>query len=220
MSESVAENRCCMEAMAGMPDKAFDLAIVDPPYGIGLAANPIRQMHAVKSWDKEIPTKEYFNELRRVSADQIIWGGNFFPLPPTQNLIVWDKKQPFDFSLAMCEMAWCSIQRPSKIFRFAPMGGDKIHPTQKPVALYKWLLTNYAKPGDRVLDTHLGSGSSRIAAYDLGFDFYGTELDADYFEAQERQFAAHVAQPKLWEPRPATMEQGSLIEPRPGDGDL
>jgi site-specific DNA-methyltransferase (adenine-specific) len=196
--KSIVYNTDCLEAMRAMPDKAFDLAIVDPPYGIGISNNPVRQMHDRKVWDAAIPTDEYFAELRRVSVNQIIWGGNYFPLPPTQNLIVWDKQQPFDFSLAMSEFAWCSIQRPSKTFKMSPIGVGKIHPTQKPVALYKWLLTNYAKPGDTILDTHLGSGSSRIAAYDLGFDFTGYELDRDYFDAQEKRFADHIAQPTLF----------------------
>lgn len=211
MSISVTYNRDCLEAMREMPDNAFELAIVDPPYGIGISSNPVRQMHARKVWDSAIPDAEYFTELQRVSVNQIIWGGNYFPLPPTQNLIVWDKKQPFDFSLAMCEFAWCSIQRPAKMFAMSPIFEGKIHPTQKPVALYKWLLTNYAKQGDRILDTHLGSGSSRIAAYDLGFDFVGYELDTDYYNAQEERFQRHIAQPKLFVPEPQAMTQAALI---------
>lgn len=204
-----AYNRDCLEAMREMDDNAFELAIVDPPYGIGISSNPVRQMHDKKVWDSAIPDVEYFTELRRVSKNQIIWGGNYFPLPPTQNLIVWDKKQPFDFSLAMCEFAWCSIQRPAKMFSMSPIFAGKIHPTQKPVALYKWLLTNYAKPGDKILDTHLGSGSSRIACYDLGFDFVGYELDKDYFDAQEERFARHTAQEGLFVPE-TKVEQLSL----------
>jgi site-specific DNA-methyltransferase (adenine-specific) len=200
MALSIVHNLDCMVGMAETPDKFYDLAIVDPPYGIGISNNPVRQMHDRKAWDDVIPKAEYFHELQRVSVNQIVWGGNYFPLPPTQNLIVWDKKQPFDFSLAMCEFAWCSIQRPAKMFALSPIGVGKIHPTQKPVALYKWLLTNYAKPGQTILDTHLGSGSSRIAAYDLGFDFTGYELDKDYFDAQEKRFADHIAQPRLFEP--------------------
>ena len=157
----------CMEAMRQMPDKAFELAIVDPPYGIGISSNPVRQAHAKKDWDKSIPNAEYFSELMRVSKNQIIWGGNYFDLPATQNYIVWDKVQPQEFSLAMCEFAWCSIQRPAKIFKRSVLAKqNKIHPTQKPVALYEWLLKNYAKPGDKILDTHLGSGSSRIRLED------------------------------------------------------
>ena len=188
-------NRDCMEAMKEMPDKAFELAIVDAPYGIGISANPVRQAHKKKNWDSSIPSKEYFADLMRVSKNQIIWGGNYFGLPATQNYIVWDKVQPEDFSLAMCEFAWCSIQKPAKIFKKSVLAEqNKIHPTQKPVALYKWLLKNYAKPGDKILDTHLGSGSSAIAAYDMGFAFEGYEIDRDYFEAATERIKRHMSQ--------------------------
>lgn len=207
---NIAYNQDCLEAMRAMDDNQFDLAIVDPPYGLGISGNPVRQMHERKVWDDVTPTDEYFTELRRVSREQIVWGGNYFNLPPTQNLIVWDKKQPFDFSLAMCEFAWCSIQRPAKMFTLSNISIGKIHPTQKPVALYKWLLTNYAKPGQTILDTHLGSGSSRIAAYDLGFDFTGYEKDYDYWLAQEERFKNHIAQARLFEPEPIIETQGAL----------
>jgi site-specific DNA-methyltransferase (adenine-specific) len=203
MAKQIAYNMDCMEAMREMPDKAFELAIVDPPYGIGISSNPVRQAHTKKDWDKSIPNTVYFAELMRVSKNQIIWGGNYFNLPATQNYIVWDKVQPENFSLAMCEFAWCSIQRPAKIFRRSVlMEQHKIHPTQKPVALYEWLLRNYAKPGDKILDTHLGSGSSRIAAYNLGFDFVGYEIDTDYFNAQEERFQKHTAQIRLFDLAP------------------
>ena len=188
-------NMDCMDGMAQFPDKYFELAIVDPPYGIGISNNPVRQMHKKKGWDSAIPTNEYFDELQRVSKNQIIWGGNYYDLRATQNYIVWDKKQPENFSLAMCEFAWCSIQSPAKIFRYSVLTEqNKIHPTQKPVALYKWLLQNYAKQGDKILDTHLGSGSSAIAAYDLGFDFIGFEIDKEYFEAAQKRIDDHKAQ--------------------------
>mgnify|MGYP001313591312 CR=1 FL=1 len=181
-------NEDCLEAMKKIPDKYFDLAIVDPPYGIGISQNPVRQAHKKKQWDSRVPSKEYFKELVRVSKEQIIWGGNYFDLPPTQNYIVWDKVQPHDFSLAMCELAWCSIQRPIKMFTYSVLKErNKIHPTQKPVALYAWLLNNYAKEGDKILDTHVGSASSLIACHELGYDFIGFELDKDYYkEASER----------------------------------
>lgn len=187
----------CMEYMRGLPDKAFDLAIVDPPYGIGIASNPIRQAHSKKDWDNAIPNKEYFYELNRVCKNRIIWGGNYFLdfLGNTQGFLIWDKKQPHDFSLAMCEFAWSSIQSPAKIFRYSVLSENgKIHPTQKPVKLYQWLLANYAKPGDRILDTHLGSGSSAIAAHYAGFDFVGTELDKDYYNAAAARFNAETKQ--------------------------
>jgi len=192
----------CMEYMANLPDKAFDLAIVDPPYGIGISVNPVRQQHEKKQWDNTIPDKNYFKELFRVSKNQIIWGGNYFDLPPSQGFIVWDKKQPEDFSLAMCEFAWSSIQSPAKIFRQSVLlEKDKIHVTQKPVALYKWLLSRYAKPGDRILDTHGGSGSICIACHDLGFDLTWMELDTDYYAAACKRYKDHAAQAVLFEPQ-------------------
>jgi site-specific DNA-methyltransferase (adenine-specific) len=182
-------NADCMDVMKLLDDKEFCLACVDPPYGIGISSNPVRQMHDKKKWDDTTPNDEYFNELKRISKNQIIWGGNYFNLPPSQGFLIWDKKQPHDFSLAMCEFAWSSIQRPAKIFRFSVLAEKgKQHPTQKPVKLYEWLLTNYAKKGQRILDTHLGSGSSDIAAHYFGVDFVGCELDKDYFDAAKARF--------------------------------
>jgi len=188
-----------MEGMKAFPDNHFDLAIVDPPYGIEISSNPVRQQHAKKDWDNAIPTKEYFYELFRVSKNQIIWGGNYFDLPPTQGFFIWDKKQPHDFSLAMCEMAWSSLQNPAKMWSLSVLKErNKIHPTQKPVELYEWLLMNHAKEGDKILDTHLGSGSSRIAAYKLGFDFTAYEIDEDYYRDQEKRFNQFKAQLTLF----------------------
>jgi site-specific DNA-methyltransferase (adenine-specific) len=188
-------NEDCMAGMARYPDKHFDLAIVDPPYGIGISENPVRQAHEKKQWDKNIPPNEYFEELVRVSKNQVIWGGNYFDLPPTQNYIVWDKVQPHDFSLAMCELAWCSIQKPIKMFTYSVLRErNKIHPTQKPVALYKWLLKNYAKQGDLILDTHVGSASSLIACHDLGFNAVGFELDEDYYKESLERLNRHRKQ--------------------------
>ena len=185
----------CMDGMRQFPDKFFELAIVDPPYGIGISKNPVRQAHDKKQWDNAIPDSAYFRELFRVSRNQIIWGGNYFPLPPTQNIIVWDKKQPMDFSLAMCEFAWCSIQRPAKIFRLSVLSEkDKVHPTQKPIELYRWCLQNYAHPGDKILDTHVGSASSLIACHQLGFEYWGFELDADYYKAASERLERAKAQ--------------------------
>lgn len=192
----------CMEYMATLPDNAFDLAIVDPPYGIGISLNPIRQQHKKKDWDSAIPGVKYFSELKRVSNNQIVWGGNYFLdyLGATQGFLIWDKIQPHDFSLAMCEMAWSSIQRPAKIFKFSVLSEkDKIHPTQKPVKLYEWLLHNYAKPGQKILDTHLGSGSSAIAANYFGVDFVGCELDEDYYNAAKKRFELSTAQRTLFD---------------------
>ena len=190
-----------MQLMARYPDKYFDLAIVDPEYGIGISNNPIRQKHKKKSWDNTIPKEEYFKELFRVSKNQIIWGGNYFIdyLNNTQCFIIWDKKQPENFSLAMCEFAWCSIQSPAKIFRYSVLNEkNKIHPTQKPVALYKWLLDKYAKEGDKILDTHGGSMSIAIACADYGFELTCCELDPDYYNAGIKRLKNHVSQLKLF----------------------
>ena len=190
-----------MSLMARYTDNYFDLAIVDPEYGIGISNNPIRQKHKKKSWDNTIPKEEYFKELFRVSKNQIIWGGNYFIdyLNNTQCFIIWDKKQPENFSLAMCEFAWCSIQSPAKIFRYSVLNEkNKIHPTQKPVALYKWLLDKYAKEGDKILDTHGGSCSLAIACHDYGYDLTCCELDVDYYNKAVERIKNHVSQLKLF----------------------
>ena len=187
-----------MELMSRYPDDYFDLAIVDPPYGIGISSNPIRQKHQKKYWDNAIPTKEYFNELFRVSKNQIIWGGNYFDLPPSRGFFIWDKKQPHDFSLAMCEMAWSSIQKPAKMWSLSVLKEqNKIHPTQKPIQLYEWLLMNNAKDGDKILDTHLGSMSIAIACADYGFELVGCELDSDYYNDGIKRLQNHLSQTKI-----------------------
>lgn len=177
-----------LDLMKRYSDKYFDLAIVDPPYGIGISKNPVRQMHKKKDWDNEIPSKQYFDELFRVSKNQIIWGGNYFDLPPSQGFYIWDKKQPENFSLAMCEYAWSSIQKPVKIWSLSVMKEqNKIHPTQKPIELYEWLIMRNAEKGYKILDTHLGSGSIAIAIdiinkrEKLNLQFIGCELDTDYY---------------------------------------
>lgn len=203
-------NLDCMEGMKGFPDKFFDLAIVDPEYGIGISNNPFRQKHDKKDWDNKPPQDGYFKELFRVSKNQIVWGGNYFYLPPSQGFIIWDKVQPETFSSSMCEFAWMSFQSPAKMFtaHVVTTETNKIHPTQKPVKLYRWLLQNYAKPNDKILDTHLGSQSSRIAAYKLGFDFWGYEIDQDYFKQGCERFEKAIAQPLFDEPK---YEQAKLI---------
>ena len=209
--KSEAFNIDCMEYMKQCYDKQFDLAIVDPPYGIEemTGTNPAagrgklkhrvfnREEKKFNQWDRS-PSKEYFDELFRVSKYQIIFGGNYFDLPPTRGFIVWDKCQPFQ-SFSACEFAWTSFTVPAKIFRFDNRTSGKIHPTQKPVELYKWILATFAKSGDSILDTHLGSGSSRIAAYDMGFNFTGTEIDTEYFNAQEVRFNEYRQQLSLFE---------------------
>lgn len=218
---SRAYNTDCLAAMREMPDKAFDLAIVDPPYGIGGQEGNSHWIRTKfsnkgKSWDDLTPSEQYFTELQRVSVDQIIWGGNYFTdhLPARMGWVVWFKTiECVGRAFSEFELAWTSFQRAARTVEIKPFqkNGTRIHPTQKPVALYKWLLTNYAKPGQTILDTHLGSGSSRIAAHDLGFDFTGYELDADYFAAQEERFANHIAQPKLFAPAPSIEIQDAMF---------
>jgi len=197
-----------MALMARYPDKYFDLAICDPPYGIGasemtMGSGKNKKYKKGKNWDNEIPSQDYFNELFRVSKNQIIWGGNYFPLPLTKSWIFWDKGINGDCDFADGELAWTSF---NKVLRIAPirykgfLGADKerIHPTQKPVALYKWLLHNYAKQGDKILDTHLGSGSIAIACHDYGFDLTACELDKEYFDAAMKRIQNHTAQGSLF----------------------
>ena len=198
-----------MELMARYPDNYFDLAIVDPPYGIGISSNPVRQQHKKKNWDNKIPLEKYFNELKRVSKNQIIWGGNYFELPLTKSWIIWDKKTEDKYSndFADCEMAWNSFDKPAKIVRYLWSGmlqpdmkdkQKRIHPTEKPYQLYKWLLDKYAKQGDKILDTHLGSGSIAIACHDYGFDLTACELDKEYFDKAMQRINNHVSQQKLF----------------------
>ena len=201
-------NMDCMEGMRQFPDKYFELAIVDPPYGIGISKS--REIgykgfnqFTPKEWDNETPTEEYWQELFRVSKNQIVWGGNYFNLPPSRCFLIWDKGEGFyNRSYAECEMAWTSFDANAKIFKRDPLArGDykgKIHPTQKPVALYKWLLKNYAKPGDKILDTHVGSASSLIACYEYGFDFIGFEIDKDYYEAAQKRLQAVMSQVSMF----------------------
>ena len=186
----------CMEGMAQMPDNYIDLAIVDPPYGIGMpvieAGKWKREIHnKEKRWDDMPPSKEYFIELRRISTNRIIWGANYFIeyLESTPCVVWWDKNNGNNF-MADGELAWLSFNSGARRFVYSHIqeynaGKHRIHPTQKPVDLYKWLLTNYAKEGDLILDTHMGSGSSYIACLDMGFDYIGYEIDADYFAAIE-----------------------------------
>tara|TARA_R110000782_G_scaffold245934_1_gene332674 strand:- start:49 stop:669 length:621 start_codon:yes stop_codon:yes gene_type:complete len=198
----------CMEYMAGLEDNAFELAIVDPPYGIN-ASNMVmgkgknKNWGKKRDWDKSIPDDKYFKELFRVSNKQIIWGGNYFDLPCTGGWIFWDKERGKDVSFADGELAWTSFlnvikKAPIRYDGFIGADTTRIHPTQKPVKLYEWLLKNYAKEGDRILDTHLGSGSSAIAAHYGGFDFVGCELDIDYFKASQIRFERETAQQALF----------------------
>lgn len=271
MPESVVYNCDCLEYMRTLPDNAFQIAIVDPPYGAGFtegggckgwftkyhqntedteacsqilnvereraavqpgrksgehlrevqaSSKPLR-FHGGDRWDRYIevqnrgktdakkiiawdvaPGEDYFRELFRVSRNQIIWGGNYFALPPTRCFIVWKKLTISEnFTMAMAEYAWTSFNKNAKVFEGAPQGrpGDpRWHPTAKPIALYKFCLKHFAQPGDKILDTHLGSGSSRIAAWDMGFDFVGCEIDRTYFELEEKRFGEYTRQLRLF----------------------
>jgi site-specific DNA-methyltransferase (adenine-specific) len=228
-------NGDCMEGMKEMPDKAYPLCIVDPPYGInapnmqmgnapnrkgdnhypgestavklkkgrlnagaGKLKNRALQMMPVK-WDYEKPPAEYFSEIRRVSANQIIFGGNYFDLGPSRCVICWDKLQPWT-NFSQWEMAWTSFDKPAALFRYSNTGGnidEKIHPTQKPVKLYEYLLKNYAKPGDKILDTHGGSCSLAIACQIMGFSATIYEIDEDYFAAAVERYKRRIQQQKI-----------------------
>jgi site-specific DNA-methyltransferase (adenine-specific) len=228
-------NADCVSAMKEMEDKAFDLAIVDPPYGINapnmtMGTNESRSADGYPAtstadrlrkgrlnqgagklknrnlqrmsiaWDYEKPSPEYFSELQRVSKNQIIWGGNYFDLGPTRCVICWDKIQPWE-NFSQWEMAWTSFDKPASIFHYSNTGGanleKKIHPTQKPAALYRWLLSKYAKPGSTLLDTHLGSGSIAIACHDLGFTLTAYEIDEEYCAAAAERISRHQNQEQL-----------------------
>jgi len=200
-----------MQLMARYDDNHFDLAIVDPPYGIGVDGNKEqrwadgslkRKAHKLKGWDSEIPNKEYFNELKRVSKNQIIWGGNYFTeyLKPTKAWIFWYKAQQ-GLSMSDGELAWTSLKKVTRMYTLhrTHLWQEKPqHPTQKPVKLYEWLLMNYAKEGDKILDTHLGSGSIAIACHNLGYDLTACELDKEYYDAAIKRINNHKQQIRIF----------------------
>ena len=211
-------NDDCMNVMKTHENNYFDLAIVDPPYGIkaskdmsskvgrrsnGTIWKRSRKEHKKKDWDNTIPNNKYFKELFRVSKNQIIWGGNYFHLQPTRGIICWDKKQRME-TFSAFEMAWTSFNCVARLFEYDNKGfmckdGAKIHPTQKPIKLYEWLLKNYSKKEHKILDTHLGSGSSAIASYYFGVkEFVGIELDKEYFEKMSKRFKEQTKQIKLF----------------------
>lgn len=210
----------CMEYMKTLPDKFFDLAVCDPPYGIGWDGDNLMKYNSEpcldwktrkpkgyeqKKWDECRPNKDYFLQINRICDNQVIWGGNYFTdfLTPTGSWIVWDKGVVMP-TLSDGELAWCSINNSVKFIRLLWAGYRKceetsrIHPTQKPVKLYEWILTNYAKPGQTIFDSHMGSGSSAIACNNLGFEYVGCELDTDYYEAACKRIAHHASQKRLF----------------------
>ena len=199
-----ATNEDNMIMMARYPDDYFELSIVDPPYGINMAmghkgSEKRGDKNKYKSFegnDNETPKQEYWNELFRVSKNQIVWGGNYMTnyLRPTSCFIIWDKVQPEAFSMAMCEFAWTSFKLPAKIYKKSPNQLDRIHPTQKHVSLYEFCLMNYAKEGDKIVDTYRGSASLDIACHNLGFDLVTCELDKDYFNDGNKRLEQHQQQ--------------------------
>ena len=191
-----------MDLMSRYEDNHFDLAIVDPPYGIDIqnSGTKFKRYGENKNWDNEVPTKKYFDELFRVSKNKIIWGGNYFDLPPTRCFLIWDKQQPQGVSFASCEYAYTNFDKSAKTFYMRPQNADniRIHPTQKPVKLYEWLLMNYAKEGDKILDTQLGSGSIAIACHNLGYDLTACELDKEYYKAAMKRIERHKQQIRIF----------------------
>lgn len=211
----------CMDVMREYPDKHFDLAIADPPYGLGQDGHAgsvrvsdgkqLRRVFEQKEWDKQIPPAEYFAELRRVSKNQIVWGGNYMTahLPPSRCWITWDKVQR-DLCMADGESAWTSFDEPSRIWtRHRKVLWDEkpIHPTQKPVKLYKWILSKWAKPGQRILDTHMGSGSIALACHDMKISLVACEIDADYFKAACDRIERGTAQGDWYSPNNQAQRQ-------------
>ena len=194
-------NKDCLEAMKSMKDNEFDLAIVDPPYGIKRFKSRFLGYKKLNNWDNK-PKKEYWLQLFRISKNQIVWGANNFQMPSSEYFCIWNKKQTVE-NFASAEYAWVStgLKKPAKVFDYSihqHNQNKKIHPTQKPVKLYQWLLNNYANKGDKILDTHLGSGSIAIACHDLGFDLEGYELDKEYYEAALARLKNHQKQLSLF----------------------
>jgi len=199
---------CCMDVMKTFPDDHFDLAIVDPPYGLGQRiARPNKKLqkrgracllYKNNPFDYAVPPPEYFAELRRVSRNQIVWGGNYFPLPPHRGFIFWDKVNDLP-TMSDGEMAWTSFDKPARKIQIRKAGSEPIiHPTQKPVRLYNWLLENYATPGQSIIDTHMGSGSIAIACHYRGMHLTACEIDADYYEAAKARISRETAQTDLF----------------------
>lgn len=203
------ENCDNMELMSRYPDNYFDLAIVDPPYGIkassGASTNGTMRKKIASgeikggNWDDSIPSDEYFKELFRVSKNQIIWGGNYFDLPPSKCFLIWDKGESiYGRDFAECEMAWASFDKCARIYKLFPNQKNRTHPTQKPIGLYKWVLDRFTKQGDKILDTHLGSGTIAIACHDYGFELTACELDKEYYDKAVDRIKNHTQQISLF----------------------
>lgn len=197
----------CMKILKLMPDKSIDLCIVDPPYGLGKRTTDggsikntqtkFKEDIRRSNWDDFKPSKEYFDELFRVSKNQIIWGGNYFDLPPTRTFVCWEK-MVYIPTMSQVEYAWTSFDTPARLVKINNTDKSRIHPTQKPIELYEWLLNNYAKKGNKILDTHLGSASSIIACKKLGFEYVGFELDEEYFDKAKERIEKFESQENLF----------------------
>ena len=205
---SVVHLMDCIEGMKQYPDNYFDLAVVDPPYGLGKRTTDggskkntqTKFMEDIRrsNWDDNVPPPEYWEQLFRVSKNQIVWGGNYFGLPAHRTFIVWDK-MTYVPTMSQIEQAWTSFDSPARLYKINSNNAKRIHPTEKPVALYDWIFHNYAKPDFKILDTHLGSQSSRIAAHKHGLDFTGFELDAEYFEKGNKRFDDFISQTTIFD---------------------
>lgn len=197
-------NTDCIEFMKTKPDNYYDLAIVDPPYGLGESVvnsgGRFKRYHNDNgNWDMEVPTDEYFTELFRVAKNQIVWGGNYFNLPPNKCFLIWDKLQPDGISFAMCEYAWASFNKVAQIYKKRTQGQEqRFHPTQKPVDLYRWTLKKYGEKGMKILDTHGGSMTHARACYQEGFDLDICEIDKEYFDMGKLKFEEFKKQLKLF----------------------
>ena len=186
-----------------------DAVVTDPPYGIGIAANPVRQMHAKSDWDNAPPDATTFDLIRACSDHQIIWGGNYFGMPASQGFLIWDKKQPENFSLAMCEMAWLSKQQPAKMWRQSVLSYEKNHPTQKPVPLMEWCIL--LLEAETILDPFMGSGTTGVAAVKLGRKFVGIEIEPRYFDIACRRIQAALDAPDMFVEAPKQAKQEALL---------
>jgi site-specific DNA-methyltransferase (adenine-specific) len=212
----------CMDGMSQFPDKYFELAIVDPPYGIGEDGGKQRTRGSKKTngkrknWDSSVPNEDYFKELERVSKNQVIWGANYFGLKPSKSFIIWDKLD-YGSDFADCEFAWTSFDSAAKVYKQSRQSNQnrpeepRIHPTQKPVKLYKWILQTFAKPGDKIIDTHGGSFSSVIACLEMGFEYIAFEIDEEYYKKGLKRIQTYLSQPKIFTPEQIQPKQLNLL---------
>ena len=187
-----------------------DAVVTDPPYGIGIAANPVRQRHEKMEWDNAAPPRALIDLVRAAAPVQIIWGGNYFELPPSQHFLIWDKVQPENFSLAMCEKAWTNISKPAKIFKRHVVSFEKSHPTQKPTELMEWCILQLPADSDTILDPFMGSGTTGVAAVKLGRKFIGIELHEPYFDIAVRRISDALKQPDMFIEKPKSATQEAL----------